>query len=203
MNEADERVDVLDDAGRPTGVIKPRAQVHRDGDWHRSFHLWIVREGHLVVFQRRAKGKDLEGGKLDVSVGGHFRAGESLAEVVREAEEELGLIVAPEALIYLGTYKAARRYPHAQDNEFQERYLLLNDQPLERYTLNCAEVSTLYELPLARAMALYAEGTPTPAYGFDCQQRVSNALLIADDLIAQAREEVLAALAQIAGRLGL
>lgn len=197
----DEHFDVLDEQGNPTGEQKLRALVHRDGDWHRSFHLWIVREGHLVVFQRRAKTKDLEGGKIDVTVGGHYRAGETLADVVREVEEEIGLAVSPDQLTYLETRKATRRYPQAVDNEFQETYLLQNDQPLDHYYLNCAEVTTLYEVPITSAIALYAGGTFTAAYGFDCQQRTNNALLIADDLIAQARSDVVQVLERIRQQL--
>jgi isopentenyldiphosphate isomerase len=197
----DEYFDVLDDQGNPTGEQKLRAHVHRDGDWHRSFHLWIIREGHLIIFQRRAKTKDLEGGKIDVTVGGHYRTGETLADVVREVEEEIGLRVAPSQLTYLDTRKVTRRYPDAIDNEFQETYLLTNDQPLDHYYLDCAEVTTLYEVPLANAIDLYANGNFTAAYGFDCQQRTNNALLVTDDLIEQARADVVQTLQKIAGGL--
>src|SRR5215218_4884038 len=36
-----ELFDVVTSGGEPTGIVKPRWQVHRDGDWHRSIHLWI------------------------------------------------------------------------------------------------------------------------------------------------------------------
>ena len=91
----DELLDVLDDNGNPTGERKPRSAVHLDGDWHRALHLWVVREGHLVVLQRRAADKDLEPLKLDVTVGGHYRAGELFVDVLREAEEEIGLVLRP------------------------------------------------------------------------------------------------------------
>lgn len=196
-----ELFDVLDDQGNPIGEQKPRVLVHRDGDWHRSFHLWIIREGHLVIFQRRAKTKDLEGGKIDVTVGGHYRTGETLADVVREVEEEIGLSVTADMLTYLNTRKVTRRYPDAVDNEFQETYLLTNDQPLDHYYLDCAEVTTLYEVPLVSAIDLYENGNFTAAYGFDCQQRTNNALLVTDDLIAQARTDVVRTLHLIAGWL--
>ena len=38
----DELFDVLDAAGRPTGRAKRRADVHRDGDWHRALHCWVL-----------------------------------------------------------------------------------------------------------------------------------------------------------------
>ena len=78
MNEGDEFLDVLTEEGLPTGRTKRRTEVHRDGDWHRSFHLWIVKEGRYVLLQRRSQAKDLEPNKLDVAVGGHFSAGGGL-----------------------------------------------------------------------------------------------------------------------------
>lgn len=192
-----ELFDVLDAAGRPTGETKPRSQVHRDGDWHRSFHLWLVKERRYVLLQRRSDKKDLEPGKVDVSVAGHFAAGETLAEVVREAEEELGLFVRPEQLHHLMTRKAERFYESATDREFEEVYVLAVDQPLEHYYLDCREVSVLYEAPLQGATELYSRGGFLAVAGYDCQARTNNALLIEEDLIAQSRSDTASSLRAI------
>ena len=193
----EELLDVLDDEGNATGERKRRDAIHRDGDWHRSFHVWVIKDGCNVLLQRRSSQKALEPGKCDVTVGGHFAAGESLEGVLRESEEEIGLTLAPAALHYLGTRRAERRYPHALDREFQEVYVTRCDWPLERYALNCREVEVLYEVPLARAIALYRDGSYVPAAGFDCYERVNNALLVVDDLIAQARSDVVEALERV------
>jgi len=191
-----EPLDVLDERGRPTGVRKPRAQVHREGDWHRALHLWIVRESY-VLMQRRARSKDLEPGKLDVSVGGHFAAGETLLEVLREAEEELGVVVRPADLHYLGMARSERFYPHATDRELQEIYLLRRDAPLHSYAPNPSEVEVLYQLPLEGAIALYRLGTPLPAAGVDGYGRRNDALLVEGDLIGGARQETARTLGRI------
>lgn len=187
---------LLPPAGLPTGVVKARDAVHRGGDLHRTLHLWLVR-GKNVLMQRRALSKDLEPGKLDVTVGGHFGAGETLAEVLREADEELGIRVAVGELSYLGTFRATRHYSGVVDDELQESYLLRRDAPLESYALSSDEVEVLYELPLSGAIALYEHGTPVAAAGFDAYGRQNNALLIADDLIEQARADVVERLRQI------
>lgn len=202
MNEADERFDVLDEKGTPTGETLPRAQVHKEGKWHRSFHLWIVKEGRYVLLQRRAKTKDFEPNKVDVSVGGHFSAGETLQEVVREVEEEVGLFVRPETLHCLETRKAERIYENCIDREFQEIYVLKVEQPLEHYYLDCKEVSVLYEAPLQGVIELYRDGGFLAVNGFDCQGRTNNALLIEEDLIAQAREDTVQVIEKIQAWLG-
>jgi isopentenyldiphosphate isomerase len=196
-SDPDELFDVLDEQGHPTGEQKPRALVHRDGDWHRSFHLWVIKDGQHVLFQRRSKEKDLEGGKIDVTVGGHFRAGETLSDVVREVQEEIGLKVKPAELHFLETRKGERHYDKAIDREFVEVYALRCDQPLHDYHMICSEVTTLYEVPIDKALELYQHGQFVAVYGYDCMQRNNNALLIEDDLIYQSRPEVIETLEKI------
>ncbi len=191
-----ELLDVLNAAGLPTGRSKSRSAVHQSGDLHRTLHVWLLKDRHYVLLQRRAQSK-LEPGKLDVAVGGHFRAGETLREVLRETREELGFDASPHELIYLGTTRAQRHYPGMLDNELQETYLLLRDAPLESYRLEPAEVDVLYELPLAGAIALFEHGTPLAAAGYDAYGRRSNALLVAADLIEAARGETATRLKQI------
>ncbi len=184
---ANEPLELLDDDGAPLGRGKERARVHADGDWHRAFHLWVVREGRMVLLQRRSRRKDLEGGRIDVTVGGHVRVGETLVDIVREAEEEIGLVVRPGQLVYLGSARSVRSYADALDREVQEVYAVRDERPLTEYALACDEVEVLYEAPVERAIDLYREGRYLAAAGYDCQRRVSNALLIEDDLITQGR----------------
>jgi len=200
-----EPLDVLDELGNPTGEVKPRGAVHEDGDWHRAIHIWVVREGNMVLLQRRANTKDLEPGKLDVSVGGHVRASELFLDAIREAEEELGLALRPGQLAYLGTAAAVRRYDTGPtpivDREHQDVYLVLDDRALDDYQLQIDEVDTLYEVPLNAAIALFRNGEYVAAAGYDSMHRPSNALLIETDLPAQGREMLAQALERVAAYL--
>lgn len=187
-----ELLDLLDTNGESTGERKDRLSVHVDGDWHRAIHIWVVRDDDLVLLQRRSLAKDLEAGRLDVSVGGHYRAGELYVDVLREAEEELGLLLRPGQLEYLGTARTERRYPRAEppliDREFQEIYVTRDSRALEKYVLNPDEVEAVYELPVDRAIALFASGEYAAAAGFDAMRRPNHALLIEEDLPLQGRE---------------
>lgn len=62
-----EYLDVLDEQGNLTGIKKPRKQVHMDGDWHRTIHVWIVNEKGEILLQRRCATKDSFPNMLDVS----------------------------------------------------------------------------------------------------------------------------------------
>lgn len=180
-----ELLDVLDADGRPTGESRARTLVHRDGDWHRTVHVWVVRSDGNVVIQRRAEGKELEPGRLDVSVGGHLVAGELDVDVVREVEEELGLVVTYGALTYLGTAVTDRTYGSYVDREFQDVYVLRDDTPLAQLGLRATEVDVVYEVPVDRAIELFRDGRYVAAGGYDAQRRVNNALLVAEDLPSQ------------------
>lgn len=201
--DGDEVLEILDAASLPTGTLKARADVHRDGDWHRAFHLWVVHPNGHVLLQRRAKAKDLGGGKIDVSVAGHVRPGETLLDAAREADEEIGLVVRAGDLDFLETLRSERRYETGEiDRELQDVYaVMVPDRPLHEYVLPCSEVSVLYEVPLARALALYRHGAPVAVAGWDCMHRVNDALLVEDDLIAQARETTTGSLERLAAWL--
>jgi len=185
-----ELLDVLDASGEPTGEVKARAAVHRDGDWHRCFHLWIVRDDGYVLVQRRSRHKDVEPNKIDTTVGGHFASGETLHHVVREVEEEIGLTVPADDLSYLETRRLERYYPELTDREFQDVYVLRQQQPLEHYLPHQFELTALYEAPLVRLIDLYERGVSLPVAGWDGYGRRNDSLLSASDVIEHDREQM-------------
>jgi len=156
-----ELFDVVTADGRPTGRAKARAPVHRDGDWHRAVHVWIVGqdeggEGFLLV-QRRSPAKDTWPGRLDATVGGHLRTGEGIAEALREAEEEVGVAAALDDLRWLGTRRAVNEAEQGvRDRELQEVFLLRDDRPLTGYRPHPAELAALVRLPLPALLAFFA-----------------------------------------------
>jgi len=155
-----ERFDLCDEEGRPLGVSKPRALVHRDGDWHRSLHVWVIlasQAGHEVVLQRRSLSKDSHPGRVDVSVAGHLREGESVATALREAEEEIGLRVGPADVVRLGQRRRVDvRPPDQVDREVQEILLVVTPRPLESLRPDPDEVLGLVAVPVDDAAALFA-----------------------------------------------
>ena len=87
-----ELIDVLTADGKPTGARKPKNQIHRDGDWHRAAHVWIIAPDGRFLLQRRSLRKENNPGLWDVSAAGHLSAGESAVEAaMRETFEEIGL----------------------------------------------------------------------------------------------------------------
>lgn len=136
-----EYFDVLTKEGERTGIRKLRAQVHADGDWHRSVHVWIldVRRRQLLV-QLRAKDKDSYPDCWDVSCAGHLTAGDSSVDAaLRELEEELGLRMERKDLVFFGSLAISVSLKGGTflDNEHSDIYLVT--RPVELSALRFAD----------------------------------------------------------------
>jgi isopentenyldiphosphate isomerase len=159
--DPDELFDILDEHGAPTGQVKRRADVHRDGDWHRAIHVWVWGvddTGPYILLNQRGRNKDTWPLALDATVGGHLGAGETVEDAYREVEEELGIPVRPECLTYLGqrARESDGSIPGIIDREYQEIYLLRDNRPFLEFRPNPAELEGIVRLTLGTALALFA-----------------------------------------------
>jgi isopentenyldiphosphate isomerase len=148
-----EPFDVITADGKPTGRVKPRAEVHRDGDWHRAVHVWVSGVDDcgtpFLTFQRRSPHKDTWPARYDATVGGHYRAGETFAETLREIEEEIGIVPDPRDLRSLGVRVCANEaQPGIIDREIQDLFLLRDDRPLANFRPNPSELAALVRFSL-------------------------------------------------------
>jgi isopentenyldiphosphate isomerase len=151
-----EMLDIYDDSLAPAGV-KERGAVHLDGDWHRSFHCWLVAPARgALLLQRRALAKETNPGLLDTTVAGHYRAGEGPREGCREAEEELGLVLDPDRLVPIGRGIFMARFGYLIDREVADLFLYATDASLTDLRPDPAEVAEVLEMPVADALALFA-----------------------------------------------
>jgi len=158
--DLDELFDVLTAAGKPTGHVKRRADVHRDGDWHRSIHVWVhgVEAGEpFLLMNQRGLGKDTWPGVLDATVGGHLSAGETIEEAYREIEEEIGIVADPARLQHIGARaRSAESVAGIIDREIEEVFLYRDDRSLDEYSPNPAELEGLVRIGLNDAHQLFA-----------------------------------------------
>jgi isopentenyldiphosphate isomerase len=164
--DPDELLEVYDAAGRPTGIAKRRADIHRDGDWHLAFFCWIVRRtrgassssdgrGELeIVLQRRAATKDVWPGRFDASAAGHVRFGESVTDATREIEEELGLQVEARELRHVLRHRQEHVHQSGLvDREIHDVHLVRVDRALDEYRPG-PEVTGLVAVPLDELLEL-------------------------------------------------
>ena len=139
-----ELIDVLSANGQPTGIRKSKLEIHRDGDWHRAAHVWIVASDGRVLVQRRSLRKENNPGLWDVSAAGHLSAGESAIEAaVRETGEEIGLVLSPNELNHLAAIPQSCVLNDGTyfDNEIHEIFLVRRDVDLRSLKLDTEEVA--------------------------------------------------------------
>ncbi|MEK6745116.1 MAG: NUDIX domain-containing protein [Nitrospirota bacterium] len=166
---ATEQFDVLDSTGRKTGTLVGRDDAHAAGVWHGAFHCLVIygRGGRgYALFQKRAKEKVIAAGKFDVSVGGHYSAGEDARSAgPREISEELGLTIAFPDLVPLGRrvfdYSFA---PAVSEHEFQDIFLLPLEKRPGTLVLQAGEVDAVLEMEIGQGAELFS-GTIASATG--------------------------------------
>jgi isopentenyldiphosphate isomerase len=139
-------IDVLDKNGNPTGEAKAKREIHEQGLWHNSAHVWIYNSKCEIMLQFRAKNKDSYPGFWDISVAGHTDSGETPIEsAVREMKEEIGLDVGPTQLIPEGFYKISQPIggTNWQDNEIGHIFFYKYDGSVDDLSMPDGEVEKL------------------------------------------------------------
>ena len=158
--DPNELFDVVTEDGQPTGITKPRAHVHRDGDWHRAVHIWVYGvspDGPYLLMNQRGKHKDTWPLALDATVGGHLGAGETVEDAFREIEEEIGARIDPTRIEWIFQRKrsSGKLIPGILDQELQEVYIVRDNRPLTAYTPNPAELEGLVQISISDAGHLF------------------------------------------------
>ena len=142
MHPPDPDFDIYKDKGVPTGETKPRGLVHRDRDWHRSVHVWLVDVvRQTVALQKRSPAKDTFPDRYDISAAGHIEAGgDSRDTAARELVEELGVTLAPDSLDFCFTVPAEQA-GIGGCNCFEDVYVAKMDAASVDFAVGEAEVT--------------------------------------------------------------
>ncbi|MFV0249585.1 MAG: NUDIX hydrolase [Bacilli bacterium] len=142
----EEYFDLLDELGNELGEIKLRKEVHRDGDWHKSIHVWIINEKGDILLQRRSSNKDSSPNMLDISCTGHIAAGEDyLDAAIREIKEEVNIDINNTDLQFIATVKRTEQVtPEFIDNEYVNVYLLRTNLKIEEMEKQKEELDDLF-----------------------------------------------------------
>jgi len=155
--EYSEFLDIYDETLTKIGV-KLRREVHKEGSWHKSFHCWIVRrdeKGDYLLFQKRGNDKLFLPNLYDITSAGHYSAGETMEDGVRELQEELGIEVNYSELKYLGfrieIYKGEKIF----NREFCDVHILRKDLEIKDYHVDETEVEGLIQIKIKDVMDLF------------------------------------------------
>jgi isopentenyl-diphosphate delta-isomerase type 1 len=118
-----EMLEIVDENNLVNG-IRNRAEIHRQGLWHRSVHIFIFNSQEELFLQKRSPQKDQYPEHWDSSAAGHLIPGES-PEIAahRELGEELGIDT---------ELTEAYRHPACQETgwEFVTLFVGRTDEPI-------------------------------------------------------------------------
>lgn len=145
-----ELIDILDEQGNKTGQVLPIQEVHDKKLWHGVAHVWIYNDMGEVLLQKRDPTRKWAGDKWDLSAGGHISAGETpLQATIREAKEEVGLILKPEDLILVEKCLQNNEQPaNRVHNAYEWDYIARSAASIDSVKLQDGEAIDAKWLPL-------------------------------------------------------
>lgn len=139
-----ELFDVYNSKGEKTGEVKSKAEILASGDYRLVTHLWIYDpQTNKVLCQQRSEGqgKNMWDGYWDITVGGGVPTGEAtLNSCVREAQEELGLVIKSGDLRLVGRFDTSKPLPelNVTAHEFSDTYVY----PMDEFSIEVLVLQT-------------------------------------------------------------
>lgn len=139
-----ELLDVLDENGNKTGEVKTKSEIYKNGDWHRSVHIWVINDNQELLVQKRNPFKKTFPNLWAISAAGHVIAGESSIESgLRELKEELDIDATEEELEYLFTVKRVQPHEKSYIRVFDDVYLLHRNIDVNHTKLQVEELTDI------------------------------------------------------------
>lgn len=159
---ADHLIDIFNENYELIGS-ELKSIAHKEGYWHQVFTCSIINsKRNKIYFQKKIPGRYSfdRPDYIDIAVGGHLKAGETVAEGIREIEEETGFSIEYKDLIKLGmrqnTFFIEDKY---YAYEYQHMFLLDKECFLSDFKMDQKEVSGFIELDIDDMLKLLLKKT--------------------------------------------
>ena len=137
-----EYLDICDSEGNLLGNKELKTEVHKQGLWHRSVHVWIINSKGELLIQKRSPFMDNNPNEWDISAAGHVSAGEDfITSAIRETEEEIGLKLSPEDFKLIGIIKQTSSREGYINNEINPIYIVKMELDPEKIVKQEEEVT--------------------------------------------------------------
>lgn len=138
-----EQFDILDINGNKTGIIANRTDTLTPGQYFLGMHAYIYNSDKKFLVQQRAYGKSFLPGCWEVHLG-HTVAGESSMDcLLREVQEEIGLLIEPANAELIGRVLLGEGYTH-----FADIYFVCQEYNLECLKFQPGEVIAVKEIEI-------------------------------------------------------
>jgi len=153
-----EIIDIYDAEMQPIGTME-RDAAQRAGEWYRTFHFWLVSPlyGGSIIWQMRSKHKAHHGGRLGMTAGGHFQAGETVEDGLREVVEEIGIDFKYQDINFLGWNTHVQDEGEKKMRRFEAVHMARWDGGIDSLQLrDPAEVGGLVWVPIADSLKIFS-----------------------------------------------
>ena len=144
-----EMLTIVDDQLHPIQTMS-REMAHKTGALHQVIHCWVIdpyQSEIQIYLQQRSKNKADFPGLYDLTSTGHIDAGETRVQAVcREVMEEIGLILNPTYLKYLGHVKEEIQIAEFFDREIAHVFVDPIQNPI---FYPGEEVDSIVKLPIS------------------------------------------------------
>ena len=141
----EELIDVLDEDGKKTGIVKPKSLIKHDGDYHRAISICFMNLNNEILLQKRSGKKIIYPNLWSMFLKGHVRSGEdSISSAIRETKEELNLKIDARELLYLYTIKEEKIKTNYIEKIFFDTYLVLKNINFDSIILNDEVSDVIY-----------------------------------------------------------
>ncbi|MFS3930287.1 NUDIX hydrolase [Priestia flexa] len=178
-----EMLRIFDDNNQLIGQAS-RAEVHRLGYWHETFHCWFISHEaakDYIYLQLRSLDKEDYPDLFDITAAGHLLADETVGDGIREVEEELGVKVKREELISIGKIHYQAYKEEFIDKEIAHVFIYETPYKISDYQLQleevagivCVDFNHFYNFCFGKTNSFLAEG-------FICQGGVKS--IFKDDI---------------------
>lgn len=139
-----EFIDVLDDKGNKTGIVRNRELIYKNGNWHKTVHIWLLNPKKELLIQKRAKNKQTFPNLWAISIAGHVMSGEtSLEAAIREIKEEIGIDINSNTLKHIFSVKRNQPYKNSTLHVHDDVYLLEYDLDIDKAKLQREELTDI------------------------------------------------------------
>lgn len=168
-----EFIDIYNENHKYLGICE-KGLAHKLGLWHEVFNGIIVnRENKSIIFQiKNAKHNQVHDmDKIDISVGGHYQAGEKIEDGIREIKEESGIEIEFKDLIYLGERQVSTVVKEEYIvREFQKIFIVPYNDSITKLKCQDDEINGFIEFRIDDCIDLFLKNK-TSIVGIDNNEK--------------------------------
>lgn len=168
-----EFIDIYNENHKYLGICE-KGVAHKLGLWHEVFNGIIVnRENKSIIFQiKNAKHNQVHDmDKIDISVGGHYQAGEKIEDGIREIKEESGIEIEFKDLIYLGERQVSTVVKEEYIvREFQKIFIVPYNDSITKLKCQDDEINGFIEFRIDDCIDLFLKNK-TSIVGIDNNEK--------------------------------